>query len=85
MKNRIRNWLKKLIADAIAENFPSMYITIEGVPNKKIDFLNCRFNNSKINITETEPDAIVELDQCSINIDKFKKKESFINRKSTKK
>jgi hypothetical protein len=48
----IRNYLKKLIVEAILESFPPMHINIEDLQDsiKKLELKNCVFRDSKIRI-----------------------------------
>lgn len=80
----MRAWIKKLIAEAIQENFPRMTIYIDGVKTKSIHLENCHFRESTIEIHDVDTDANLRLEGCSFDNPGLKKNESCITRKRNK-
>ncbi len=64
-----RKWLKKLIAQAIKENFPPMIIevTIPEDSDQILSLHSCFFKDSEINISKNLKEKQVLINKCNIN------------------
>lgn len=66
----VRKWLKKVIAESVRENFPSINIAvIEGDETEnKLIVQDAIFNNSTIRISKFCKKKDVEISQCVVNV-----------------